>query len=127
MTTFDDLTPGPLIIDDKLVEVALVGDRELTITWTKEDGSKHTTSLSWPTTQEREANWRNAVKLWAERRISGWFEVAGQAQFTRRLGHGWYFAVLSGPPTWWLPRVKIKRWRLMVGWLRRGYVLSRAR
>jgi hypothetical protein len=121
----DAIEPGPMILGDKPVEVAFLGDTELTITWTKEDGDQYTTTLGWATPELRESNWRNAVKLWADRNLGEYLREVGQGQRTRLLGHGWYFAVLSGPPTWWLPRVKAARWRLMVGWLRRGYVLSR--
>lgn len=36
---------------------------------------------------------------------------------TRRIGD-WAVTVSTGPPTWWLPRLRIKRRSVTVGWLR---------
>ncbi len=47
--------------------------------------------------------------------------IPGQRNTTRRwvtpLG-SIYGHLMTGPPTWWLPKVEIRRGGLMVGWLR---------
>jgi hypothetical protein len=47
--------------------------------------------------------------------------VPGQVNQARRFRLGRravYVHVNTGPPTWWLPRLEIKRGKLMIGWLR---------
>ena len=38
-------------------------------------------------------------------------------------GHLTFFSNV-GPPTWWRPKAEVKRYSVMVGWLRAAYVLS---
>ncbi len=55
----------------------------------------------------------------------------GQRTLVRRvvLPRGWrvYLHVHTGPPTWWLPRARIKRNHVMVGWLRLLFVIGARR
>lgn len=52
----------------------------------------------------------------------------GQENTSRRLplGRGWwlYVHLMTGPPTWWYPRVDPRGGALMVGWLRAGVAVS---
>jgi hypothetical protein len=53
--------------------------------------------------------------------------VEGQVNTARRIkafGRTWYVAVNTGPPTWWLPKVRITHREVMVGWLRGLVALS---
>lgn len=84
----------------------------------------YTTTLEWPTRRDADKNWEQALVGYHAKAIGSELQQVGQSQRTIKLGHGWYLAVLAGPPTWWLPRVSVRRWQIMIGWLRRGYVLT---
>lgn len=46
----------------------------------------------------------------------------GQKNNTRRVGR-FLVSHMSGPPTWWWPRVSVRR-GLMVGWLRHAFAIT---
>lgn len=83
------------------------------------------TTTEWSTAGEAEANVERALKMYAENEIGTQLNMPGQKQTAHRIGP-LIVSILSGPPTWWSPRFKIKReyQQIMVGWLRRGYVVS---
>jgi hypothetical protein len=53
--------------------------------------------------------------------------MAGQVDRARRFqicGRTVYVHVNTGPPTWWLPRVRVRRREVMLGWFRALIALS---
>ena len=96
--------------------------RDLVIVEHGEAGTR-TTRLTWATSQLADQNRERAIALYQQNDAGNVVPVVGQRKDVRRLG--WLFiGVLSGPPTWWWPRVAISRRRVLVGWLRRGYEIS---
>lgn len=85
-----------------------------------------TSRVSWATLKLAEENYQNAVDAFANR-VEAWssnFQV-GQVNQARRLRGGFYLHMMAGPPTWWFPRVYVKRCEFCVGWLRRAVAVSR--
>ena len=86
-----------------------------------------TTTLAWDTPELAEQNFEAAfdgfIDRFLEKALAGAGEpwVQGQSNVVKRLVTRlgtFYFHVSTGPPTWWLPKVRVKRWTLHVGWLR---------
>lgn len=58
---------------------------------------------------ERASEYKFPKLISGENRRSWKFRVAGKSIIA---------AVNTGPPTWWLPRIKVSRNEAMVGWIR---------
>lgn len=106
------------------VHTKWLNDRTLELKALRPDGLLATIEISWPTPALAEAHCEAAIQ---EFREPAMFipKVVGQGQKTIRKGP-FFISVLWGPPTWRLPRahLSIKRRKVMVGWLQRGYVIA---
>lgn len=111
-----------VLVDD--TGIRWTSDRSIRFTEVQDDGLLAICDLQWPTADLAQANYESAYKMFLERKIASTVGMmAGQGKRTEQFGP-FYFTTLWGPPTWWLPRVHVRKWSVMVGWLRRGYVLA---
>ncbi len=108
-----------------MTEARWVSDRVVELRTKRADGVLVIGEVGWPTAAAAQENVDHAIRLFEEKHLAETVGQCGEGQSTRRFGR-LFVSVLWGPPTWWLPRaaVNVRQRRMMVGWLRRGYVLS---
>lgn len=78
-------------------------------------------TVQWADTQLAAAKWRDAVRWFAAKGTQG--SEVGQRTSAHRLGP-FVVTVLSGPPTWWWPRVWLGKWRIGAGIARGAVVVA---
>lgn len=99
------------------------------------DGSTVEATLQWPDARTAAENMAFTKHQVAAELVAAYLDgdrYPGQDTVVRRASVGpvtFMLTVMSGPPTWWIPRLKFdleERWLLTIGasWLRRGYYLS---
>ena len=108
------------------VQTRWVDDRTLEMKMTRPDGLIARCEMSWKSPAEAEANCEKAITDFAERNDADTARRrAGERYKTWHIPRTrLYFTILSGPPTWLLPHVYVRRRSVCVGWLRLGFLIG---
>lgn len=82
-------------------------------------GGERALSLSWATPELAQKNWLSAQERFESGDLDTSLSQPGQKASTYR-GGPFTVRIDTGPPTWWLPRVRIGWTVLAAGWMRLG-------